>query len=275
LSREVEALRGTVLGLSAAVEAVLDFADEDDVAHLPATFADDCQALAAELDGWLSRPRAEPLREGFKVVLAGPPNVGKSSLFNVLTESEAAITSPLPGTTRDVIVRSVALDGVPFAFLDTAGLREAGEDAIEAIGIDRARDALERADLVLWLGPEGQGGEGWEIDPRCDLPDRPAKGRPRHTVSARTGEGIAALRADLVTTARAALPAPGEAAIGERQARLLGECRDAVQTAGCEPDPLLAAEALRLARVALDRLVGRSGTEDMLDALFGRFCIGK
>ena len=275
LSRAVEDWRRGVLALGAAVEAVLDFADEDDVAGLPEDFAEGCRTLAEAIGRWLGRPRAEALREGFRVVLAGPPNVGKSSLFNALTESEAAITSPIPGTTRDVIVRPVALDGVPFAFFDTAGLRERADDAIEAIGIGRARAALERADLVLWLGPEGAGGKGWDIDARCDLPDRTAKRSPRHVVSARTGEGLDRLRADLVAAARVALPAPGEAAIGERQARLLGECRDAVLAAAHESDPLLVAEALRLARLALDRLVGRAGTEAMLDALFARFCIGK
>ena len=126
-----------VLGLSAALELVLDFADEDD-AHdrlseggLPAQFASGCIKLAGELEVWLARPRAEPLRDGFRVVLAGPPNTGKSTLFNVLVDDEAAITAPEPGTTRDVLVRSVAMSGVPFTFVDTAGLRDEGAGAIE------------------------------------------------------------------------------------------------------------------------------------------------
>src|SRR5687768_4344432 len=166
LSRVVEAWRERVLALSAAVEAVLDFADEDDVAQLPERFADDCRELAEELDEWLARPRAEPLREGFRVVLAGPPNAGKSSLFNALVQSEAAITSPIPGTTRDVITRAVAIEGVPLQFVDTAGLRAGGTDAIERIGVDRALGAAREADLVLWLGAEGDGPKGvrlWEI----------------------------------------------------------------------------------------------------------------
>ena len=117
--------------------------------------------------------------------------------------------------------------------------------------------------------------EAWQIAPQCDRLDRPSVDDPRHTVSAVTGEGLDALRADLVSTARAAMPAPGEAALGQRQHRLLSACRDAVREASRAHDPLLIAEHLRLARVALDRLVGRSGTEDMLDALFARFCIGK
>ena len=278
LSRGVEGWREQVLGLGAAVEAVLDFADEDDVARLPESFAAECRKLADELGEWLTRPRAEPLREGYRVVLSGPPTAGKSSLFNALTESEAAITSAIPGTTRDVITRTVAIEGVPLQFIDTAGLREESADAIERIGIDRALGAARDADLVLWLGPEGEGPANvalWEIAPQCDRLNDTPKLTARHTVSAHRGDGLAALRADIVAAARNSLPKPGVAALGERQHRLLGECRDAVTAAAGLDDPLLVAESLRLARVALDRLVGRAGTEDMLDALFGRFCIGK
>lgn len=276
LSRVVEDWRGRVLDLSAAVEAALDFADEDDVAGLPEDFAIRCRALAEDFESWLRRPRAEVLREGFRVVIAGPPNAGKSTIFNALVESEAAITTPIPGTTRDVLTRPVALDGIPFVFVDTAGLRTGSEDPVERIGIDRALAASRDADLVLWLGPEtGRPQAAWQIAPQCDRMDRPRVDDPRHIVSAVSGEGLNALRADLIATARAALPAPGEAALGQRQHRLLGECRDAVRDASGAHDPLLVAEHLRLARVALDRLVGRSGTEDMLDGLFARFCIGK
>jgi tRNA modification GTPase len=279
LSRRVEKWRERVLGLSAAVEAVLDFADEGDVAELPASFAVDCRSLAAELGDWLDRPRAEPLREGFRVVLAGPPNAGKSTLFNRLVGSEVAIVSTVAGTTRDVLSETVAIKGVPFRFVDTAGLREATPDAIEAEGLARAQAAVERADLVLWLG-EGQGDVPdaravWRIAAKCDSADFQGPHGARHVVSALTSEGLDRLRADLVETARTAMPAPGEAALGGRQHSLLGECREALIRAADESDPLLAAECLRLARVALDRLVGRAGTEDMLDALFGRFCIGK
>jgi tRNA modification GTPase len=278
LSRAAEGWRGELLDLAAAVEAVLDFADEDDVAAVPEDFAGSCQALAGSIGAWLDRPRAETLREGFRVALAGPPNSGKSTLFNALTDSEAAITSPISGTTRDVIVRPVALDGVPFLFFDTAGLRHGSADPIEVIGIARAETAARDADLVLWLGEEGCGPAAprlWEIAARCDVADALIKRAPRHSVSALTGAGLQALRRDLVALARSVLPSPGEAAIAERQVRLLAECRTAVLRAASEPDPLLSAEHLRVARAALDRLVGRSGTEDMLDALFGRFCIGK
>jgi tRNA modification GTPase len=276
LSRVVEGWRGRVLMLSAAVEAALDFADEDDLAGAPLGLAGDCRTLTDELDTWLRRPRAEILREGYKVVIAGPPNAGKSTLFNVLVESEAAIATPIPGTTRDVLTRPVALDGVPFVFADTAGLRTASEDAVERIGIERALAASNTADLVLWLGPADQRPDNaWQLAPQCDRPERAVMLDPRHSISALTGRGINALRADLVATARSAMPVPGEVALGQRQYRLLEECRAAMAAAAQERDLLLAAEHLRLARYALDRLIGRSGTEDMLDVLFGRFCIGK
>ncbi|NMN05774.1 MULTISPECIES: tRNA uridine-5-carboxymethylaminomethyl(34) synthesis GTPase MnmE [unclassified Novosphingobium] len=282
LSRRVEDWRQGVLTLSAQLEALLDFSDEDDVgeggALLPAGFGDRTADLATRIAAWLDRPRAEPLREGFRVVLAGPPNAGKSTLFNALVESEAAITAAEPGTTRDVLTRSVAIDGVPFTFADTAGLREEGAGEIERIGIARARAEAAKADLILWLGPEGEGPQGlalWELAARADDPAASAKASPRHRLSAHTGEGVDALRRDLVAHARASLPAPGEAALNARQHDLLVQVHAALTAARDEHDPLLAAEQLRLARRALDALTGRAGTEDMLDALFGRFCIGK
>ncbi len=276
LSRQVEGWRERVLALSAEVEGVLDFSDEEDAAHLPECFTWNIGALAAELAEWLARPRSERLGEGFRVVLAGPPNAGKSTLFNALVESEAAITSPIAGTTRDVIERSVAIAGVPFTFVDTAGLRDASADAIEAIGIARAEAELARADVVLWLGPEGEGPAGaWEIAAQCDLPGFNPKAAARHTLSAATGEGVAALKTALAEAARAALPKPGEAALNARQHGRLAEASEALEAAGRLSDPLLVAEELRRARLAFDRLIGRATTEDMLDTLFGRFCIGK
>ncbi len=276
LSRVVEAWREDLLRASAAIEAVLDFADEDDVSGLPDGFAEDLERLRGGILAWLDRPRARVLREGFRVVLAGPPNTGKSTLFNALVESEAAITAPVAGTTRDVLSRPVALSGAPFVFFDTAGLRESAGDAIEAIGIDRAHEALGDADLVLWLGDEGEGPAGaWEIEPQCDSDAHAVKEQPRHRVSARTGEGLDTLRVDLVETARAAMPRPGEAALNDRQCGFLEEAAHRIASASQHSDPLLVAEELRLARVAFDSLLGRTTTEDMLDALFGRFCIGK
>ncbi|MFC3175097.1 tRNA uridine-5-carboxymethylaminomethyl(34) synthesis GTPase MnmE [Novosphingobium bradum] len=275
-SRLVEDWRARLLHLSAEIEAVLDFAEDDDIAAVDERFTWNIRALADELAEWLARPRAERLREGFRVVLAGPPNAGKSTLFNALVEAEAAITSPIPGTTRDVVARPVALAGVPFLFLDTAGLRDETADPIERTGIDRAQGELARADLVLWLGPDGQCPPlAWNIEAQCDRPGHEAKAHPRHRVSALTGQGLGHLREDLVATARAALPRPGEAALNQRQHRLLDEAHAALSAIPGLDDPLLIAEGLRLARVAFDALLGRTTTEDMLDALFGRFCIGK
>lgn len=276
LSRQVEEWREELLAHSAALEAVLDFADEDDVATLPTDFTARLGQLERSISAWLARPRAELLREGYRVVIAGPPNVGKSTLFNCLVDADAAIATPIPGTTRDVLTRPVAYAGVPFLFADTAGLHDATEDVVEAIGIERALDALDRADLVLWLGPEGQGPAGaWEIASQIDRADAIVKRHARHRISAVSGEGIAALKDDLVAAAKTALPKPGEAALSERQQALLRDAARALAAAQEELDPLLAAEALRAARVAFDALLGRTATEDMLDALFGRFCIGK
>ena len=277
LSRQAEAWRDAVLALSAEVEGVLDFSDEEDSAELPASFSERAGALAREIQAWLERPRATILREGYRIVLAGPPNVGKSTLFNALLENEAAITSPIAGTTRDVLERSVAIAGIPFTIVDTAGLRQDGDaDEIEAIGIARAQAQVARADCVLWLGPEGAGPAGaWEIDPKADDSSRMAKGADALALSAHTGLGIDGLRDRLVARARRAMPRPGDVALTERQAARVDEAQAALVSLGGVGDPLIAAEHLRMARSAFDRLIGRSSTEDMLDALFGRFCIGK
>ena len=277
VSRQIEEWRAAVLALSAQIEAVLDFSDEEDAADLPECFTWNIAGLSDALAVWLARPRAERLGEGFRVVLAGPPNAGKSTLFNALVDSEAAITSPIAGTTRDVIERSVAIAGVPFTFLDTAGLREREiADPIEAIGIDRAHDAVARADVVLWLGVEGAGpADAWEIAAQSDSATHVPKASARFTVSAATGEGIATLKKALVDAARNSLPKPGEAALNARQHALLSEAAAALVAAGRLADALLVAEELRRARLCFDRLIGRATTEDMLDTLFGRFCIGK
>ena len=275
-SRQLEEWRSALLECAAAVEAVLDFSDEDDVTALPGSFAAKVSTLRSEIAEWLLRPRAEALREGFRVVLAGPPNSGKSTLFNALVECEAAITAPIAGTTRDLLTRPVAIEGVPFLFVDTAGLRDETGDTIEAIGVARARQALDIADLVLWLGAEGDGPIGaWEIEAQIDRIDHVVKAFPRHRVSAITGQGLDDVRSELVAAAGSALPRPGEIALNERQHRILTESMEMLTAVEQLTDPLLIAEHLRLARVAFDALVGRTTTEDMLDTLFGRFCIGK
>jgi len=276
LSRHVETWRESILGLAAFVEANLDFSDEDDVAYLPPDFSERCGKLADELSLWLDAPRAEVLREGFRVVIAGPPNIGKSSLFNALIDEEAAIATPIAGTTRDILDRPVSISGIPFVYSDTAGLRDETDDPIEEIGIGKARGAVERADLVLWLGPSGQGPTGsWEVETKIDLLTGASARSARHRLSSVTGEGIDALRCDLVEHARQAMPKPGQLAVSRHQAALLMEAHNSILEASELADPLLIAESLRCARLAFDRLTGRAATEDMLDALFGRFCIGK
>jgi tRNA modification GTPase len=276
LSRQVEGWRERLLALSAELEAALDFADEDDAGELGPGFAGKVEALGEDIGTALAAPAAERLREGVRVALAGPPNAGKSSLFNALVEAEAAIATPVPGTTRDVLERTVALAGVPFTMLDMAGLRADSADPVERIGIARAEAAIAAADVVLWLGEEGLApADAWEIEPQVDRADHAPKRSPRHRVSAVTGEGMARLVEDLVAHARALLPKPGQAALNRRQRDLLGSARDALALSRTETNPLILAENLRLVRLAFDRLVGRSETEDVLDALFGRFCIGK
>ncbi|TIX49147.1 tRNA uridine-5-carboxymethylaminomethyl(34) synthesis GTPase MnmE [Alteraurantiacibacter aquimixticola] len=276
ISAKVEGWREELLRLSAQIEAVLDFDDEDDVDGLPGDFAASLATLAGELRSALAIPSAEPLREGFRVALAGPPNAGKSTLFNALLESEAAITAEVAGTTRDILVRPVAISGVPFTFVDMAGLRDESGDVIEAIGIERAREEIARADLVLWLGSEGEGPEeAWEVDAQCDRQDRMAKRGPDFTISAVTGEGVAGLKAAMVEHAMSHIPKPGDLALNRRQRDLVSAAADMLEQARDQTDPLIVAEHLRQARLSFDALLGRTATEDVLDALFGRFCIGK
>ncbi|MWV26334.1 tRNA uridine-5-carboxymethylaminomethyl(34) synthesis GTPase MnmE [Aurantiacibacter rhizosphaerae] len=276
LSRQVEEWRVELLRLSALCEAVLDFDDEDDVSTLPDSFANSLAALHGSLHETMAAPHAETLKEGFRVALAGPPNAGKSTLFNALVESEAAITADIAGTTRDVLTQSVSLAGIPFTFADMAGLRAEGDDAIETIGIARAHDEIARADLVLWLGEECAAPAGsWNIDAQIDRADLIRKSNPDISISAHTGEGMGVLRARLIEVARSAMPKAGVAVLNARQRERLSDAAEALATARDERDPLLIAENLRRARQAFDALVGRTSTEDVLDTLFGRFCIGK
>lgn len=275
LSGMVERWRAEVLMLSAMIEAALDFSDEDDVDALPRDFAKLCQPLEEEIAHALARPRAERLRDGIRVVLAGPPNSGKSSLFNALLGDGAAIVSPIAGTTRDVIERSVAFAGLPFVLVDTAGLREGGAGEIEAIGIARAHDQIDSADIVLWLGAEGRGPDcALEVETKIDQFESPRKLRPAWRVSSIHGTGLKELEAELVTRAALLLPKPNDAPVNARQAELLSDALFNLADA-TSSDLLIKAEALRRARLAFDRLLGSTGTEDMLDTLFGRFCIGK
>jgi tRNA modification GTPase len=155
ISRAVDAWQDRLLTLMAYAEAELNFSDEDDVnssEQLSNQLVTAMQALSLEWKEWLDRPVAEVISEGLSVVIAGPPNAGKSTLINRLAQRELAIVSPIAGTTRDVVETSLSLDGIAMRFSDTAGIRVESSDAVEAIGIDRARTAMEQADILLWLG---------------------------------------------------------------------------------------------------------------------------
>lgn len=271
LSAEVEGWRQRLLDLAARVEALLDFSDEDDVRH-DDHLERDVERLAEDVRARLDRPAGERLRDGVRVALAGPPNSGKSSLLNVLAGRDAAITSSRAGTTRDVIEAPIALAGRPFVFLDMAGLRDEAGDEIEQIGIDRAQRAIAASDIVLWLGDDDAPAGSLWLWPRCDLPERAEAPSDRVAVSAVTGAGIVELIGLLVERADRLLPRLGELALNRRQQDCL--CEAMVHIVHWD-DMLVLAEHLRLARTALDRVTGRAGVEDMLDALFSRFCIGK
>ena len=269
LSRRVAGWQARTLGLAARVEAAIDFEDEEDVSGELAPVHAGLAGLRAELLATLAAPSAERLRDGVRVVLAGPPNAGKSSLFNALAGRDAAIVTDVPGTTRDVLDAAVEWDGVPILLQDTAGQREAA-DAVERIGVERAEAAVAAADLVLWLGDDAPPPGALALHARTD--ERPVV-TGRLAVSAVTGEGLAALREAILERARTRLPGPDQLALTARQRAAIGAAADALE--GTEADPLLLAERLREVRGAWDRLTGRAGTEEMLDALFGRFCIGK
>lgn len=273
LRRQIDHWQAVLLGLSARAEQIIDY-DEDDGAIDPALLRD-CDALAAQLQGWLDRPQVELLKDGVKVVIAGPPNAGKSSLFNAISGEERAIVTPISGTTRDHLDAPLSLDGVPIRLVDTAGLRDS-DDQVEAIGIERAHQLVEAADVLLWMGEPSDAPDHpsrIHVHGKADLQRPvPAGSLP---VSAMTGEGLAGLLERVGQLARQALPAEDALALNRRQAGLIGEAGQSLIAAARPTDAVLLAEDLRAARSAFDRLTGRAGVEDMLDALFGRFCLGK
>jgi tRNA modification GTPase len=194
-------------------------------------------------------------------------------LVNALADSDRAIVTDIAGTTRDSIEVPLSLDGVPVLLVDTAGLRDS-EDVVEAIGVARAEGQIARADILLWLGaPDAAPAHPRLIRLHAQADRREAAPDGLLAVSALTGEGLGELAGRIVAQARVLLPAEGELALNRRQAREMEEARAALAEAG--GDLVRTAEALRLARAAFDRLSGRAGVEDMLDALFGRFCLGK
>lgn len=276
LRKQIEQWQQRLLELSARAERVIDYADEDDHGGDP-RLPRECVALAAELRGWLERPRVEPLKDGVRVVVAGPPNAGKSSVINAIAGQERAIVTDIPGTTRDHIEVPLALGGIPILLTDTAGLRET-EDRVEAIGVARASALVEAADVLVWLGEREAAPEHprlIRVQAKADLPGRGEAPDEAIPVSALTGQGLKPLLERIAGEAKSLLPAEDAIALNRRQARHIAEAGEALDQAAAASDPVLVAEGLRLARGAFDRLTGRAGVEDVLDALFSRFCLGK
>jgi len=277
LSRAVRRWRNELLGAAALIEARIDFADEDDVPDYDGVGLEGLLRVRSEIAAMLHCPPAERLRDGIRVILAGPPNVGKSTLLNALVGRQAAITTPLPGTTRDLIEVPVQIEGVPFILVDSAGLR-ATEDSIEAIGIGQARQAIDAADVVLWLGDAGEAPAGAiNLRTKADLLGVGlAPAGYDLSVSAVTGAGLVELRRLIVSRGTSLLPREGEVALAQRQRAALSEAATALALVGeGVADIVLVAETIRAARAALDRLTGEGGIEPLLDAIFSQFCIGK
>ena len=285
-SSAISALVRQLVELRALIEAMLDFPEEEvDAVHAK----DAAERLARTrdaLDAVLAKSRqGSLLRSGVHVVLAGRPNVGKSSLLNRLAGNERAIVTPVPGTTRDALREPVQIEGVPLVMVDTAGLRREG-DAIEQLGMERTRRELERADVILVVQeaaarpspPEGLPSQAKRIDVFNKLDLAPDFRAPPGAVavSAKTGAGLDQLR-------RAILEAVGWSATGEsvflareRHLRALESARAHLAAAANElPRWELFAEELRLAQLALGAITGEYRADDLLGEIFARFCIGK
>lgn len=265
------------------LEAEIDFADEGDVSGglVPQALAI-AQTLLPDFAAALGSFRAgERVREGFLVVLAGPPNAGKSSLLNALARRDVAIVSPVAGTTRDAIEVRLDLDGLPVLLVDTAGLRDS-DDAIEQEGVRRTLGKLAQADLVLRLRAIDSVPSSSQVIPgeialatKADLagPILPHE----LPVSAMSGAGLEALIGAIGGRLREIVTPEPALVTRERQRLAIAEAEAAIRRAALvDPDSAeLAAEELRLAARALERLVGRIDVEDLLDSLFAGFCIGK
>lgn len=276
--------RERLVTLRAAVEAELDFSDERDVPEdVGSGVLDELGTLAAEMElHCRGYARAEMIRDGFNVVLAGAPNAGKSSLLNALAKRDVAIVSPEAGTTRDLIEVSLDLDGYKVRLTDTAGLRRTG-DAVEIAGVERARRRIAEADLVLMLtdmcepvAVDGLLGTMIRVGTKADLcPGKPAAFDI--CVSAVTGAGIPELLS--LITDHVSQVATGVSDVMPSQLRhvaLIEEARRHVETAiSHNLAAEILAESLRQASKSLGRITGEIDVEDILSSIFSRFCIGK
>lgn len=286
LRQKAETWRGVFLEASALIEGEIDFAEEID-GSVRSRISALLIPLLADLEAVLAEARAgERLRNGLSLAIMGPPNAGKSTLLNALARREAAIVSPVPGTTRDAIEVHLDVAGYPVTLIDTAGLRES-EDPVERIGVERARARAETADLVLWLS-EATGPvpppdfaatlEVWPIATKVDLLPETAAARPELRVSAATGENLDLLIGRLADFARKTTGSGESALITQaRQRKAIQAAAAALRGAvhGIDGPAELLAEDLRAAIRALEMLVGRIDVETVLGEIFARFCIGK
>ena len=295
-SREVRALHDELVTLRMLVEATLDFPDEE-IDFLQREHAwQRVDALKAALGAIFGRAtQGARLRAGLSVVLAGRPNVGKSSLLNALAGEEAAIVTAVPGTTRDRIEKAILIDGMPLNIIDTAGLRDT-DDEVEALGIARTREAIGKADLVLHLVDAAAGLTAEDRRIAAELPQGVARLTLMNKIdvagqaaridgdtlmlSAKTGAGLDLLRAELKR--RAGLDGAGEDVIlaRARHVEALSQAEQAVARAAMHLDAAapaleLFAEELRIAQEALNTITGEFTPDDLLGEIFGRFCIGK
>lgn len=280
LGARVEDWRKDLIRAAALLEATIDFADEEVPIDVTPEVNDLLAKVGAELKAEIRGTHvAERVRSGFEVAIIGPPNAGKSTLLNALAGRDAAITSELAGTTRDVIEVRMDLGGLPVTLLDTAGLRDS-EDQIEAIGIERAIERSKLADLRVFLASPGETlmvspeAEDIVLIPKADLISDSENG-----VSGKTGQGVSDLIDRIQTTLSKRSSGIGLATHERHRVALeqavscLAEV-DAILTRG--PDFYdLAAEELRFAIRALESLVGRIDVENLLDEIFTSFCVGK
>ena len=264
------ALYAAALDLSSRLEHALDFSEDELPPDFVEGLARDVAALRARIAAHLATAReGRLLREGALVVLAGPPNAGKSSLLNALLGERRAIVSSAAGTTRDFLEEGVEIGGWPVRLVDTAGLR-ATDDVVEAEGVNRAEALIARADLVLALDCDRPG--ALRLHAKCDL--GPGEGLP---VSAVTGEGLPELRAAIAARLEQLAAKGGEANgadVTTRQKEQLEIAAAALARADAA-DLVVAVNEMRTAAEALGRILGKVYSDDLLDSIFSRFCVGK
>lgn len=278
LSRDLHRWLDRLSDARAMIEAMIDYEEEGDVSVSWHNVRSVLSNLVDELDAAVAKPTVEQLRHGFRVVIAGPPNAGKSSLFNILIRRDAAIVAAIPGTTRDRIEATVTRSGTIFTLMDTAGLATHSDDPVEIEGIGRSHAAMASADLVLWLGDESPNvaGRSLWLRSRCDEPGREVM-LPGQViaVSVARPDTIASLWKMIAAQVAGCVGADEDYLLRDLQRASVAEVAIHSREAMCRDDPILSAESLRIAARDLGRLLGIDETEAMLNALFERFCVGK